>query len=79
MICYLRKNGRAIIAVIPRRIADDLYYSNKIDEWQRIYISKRRLFSETDKRKKAKKTLLHSLQRQSRRGIVGSITREGKG
>ena len=79
MICYLRKNGRVIIAVVPRRVADALYYSNKIDEWQRIYISKRRLFSETDKRKKAKKTLLHSLQRQSRRGIVGSLTREGKG
>ena len=79
MICYLRKNGRVIIAVIPRKVADALYYSNKIDEWQRIYISKRRLFSETDKRKKAKKTLLHSLQWQSRRGIVGSLTREGKG
>ena len=78
MICYLRKNGRVRIAIMPRSLADALFHNNIIDEWQRIYISKRRLFNEANKRTKAQKALLHPLQRQVRRGVMGSIAREGK-
>ena len=38
MLCYLRKNGQVFIAWLPRQIANILYFSGIIDEWQKIYL-----------------------------------------
>ena len=38
MLCYTRKNGKVRIKLISKKRADYLYYTGKIDEWQKIYI-----------------------------------------
>ena len=71
MICYLRKSGRVYVAILPKKIADALYYGGRIDEWQRIYFRRGNRY-ETNK--EPEKAFLHHAKRQICRRDMGRIT-----
>lgn len=41
MLCFLRRRGRVYVAILPKKLADYLVDTNRVDEWQKIYFRRK--------------------------------------